>query len=47
MISNASGEFTNTRTATLTLYPSFTKITTGPVVAGNESGLGMFVGRLR
>jgi enediyne biosynthesis protein E4 len=34
---NASGDSTNTRTAILTLYPSFTKITTGPVVAGNES----------
>ena len=28
---NAGGDFTNTRTATLTLYPTFTKITTGPV----------------
>ncbi|MEI6782924.1 MAG: FG-GAP-like repeat-containing protein [Verrucomicrobiota bacterium] len=35
---NAGGDFTNTRTATLTLDPSFTKITTGPVVVGNESG---------
>jgi enediyne biosynthesis protein E4 len=37
-ITNASGGFTNSRTAILTVDPTFTKITTGPVVAGNESG---------
>jgi len=35
---NASADFTNSRTAILTVDPTFTKITTGPVVAGNESG---------
>jgi len=35
---NASGESTNTRTAILKLYPSFTKITNSPVVEGKESG---------
>ena len=35
-ITNASGEFTNTRTAILTVDPTFIKITTGAIVTDRE-----------
>jgi len=39
-ITNASGAYTNTRTAILTVDPTFTKITQGPVVEDREPSIG-------
>lgn len=40
MVSNASGDFTNSRTATLTVDPTFVKIMTGPGGADSTGSVG-------